>query len=290
MQTFINICKKAVFLHGAVLFILIPLSAAGLIYSFLVLGGEGIVCYASYVLSAYTLTALSFKAPKIIAFFKRMKSENKIIATLLSDRELRISISLYSSLFFNICYALFQLGIGLWHRSVWFYSISAYYFILALMRLSFIRYLRGHTPGEDMTAETRRYRFAGILLLPTSSSLSAIVFFVAIKGYTFVHHPITTIVMALYTFTSLTVAIVSMIKYKKLNSPIFSAVKAISFVSALVSLLTLEAAMLTAFGNSSEESLRSIMTAMTGAAVLLIVIAMAIYMIYKSTKALKKTT
>ena len=88
-----------------------------------------------------------------------------------------------------------------------------------------------------------------------------------------------TIAMAAYTFTTFTMAIINMVKYRKYHSPILSAVEEISFASALVSMLSLETAMLAAFGDTTDSEFSRIMTASTGACVCSIILIMAICMI-----------
>jgi hypothetical protein len=66
------------------------------------------------------------------------------------------------------------------------------------------------------------------------------------------HHQITTITIAAYTFTSLTLSIINLVKYKKYNSPIYNTAKTISLIAACVSMITLTTTMLTTFDNSDE--------------------------------------
>ena len=108
------------------------------------------------------------------------------------------------------------------------------------------------------------------------------------QGRSFEHHPVTTIAMAAYTFGALTMAIISVLRYRKYESPVFSAAKAISLAAASVSMLTLEAAMLSTFGGESEEGFYTVMTGATGAAVCLFVLGLAIFMIVRSTKEIKE--
>ena len=105
---------------------------------------------------------------------------------------------------------------------------------------------------------------------------------------TFHHHEITTITMAAYTFTSLTMAIINVFKYRKYNSPVYSASKAISLASACVSMLTLESTMLTTFGGSTMTLItKKIMLGTSGGVISVFIIVMAIYMIVQSSKKLK---
>jgi ABC-type proline/glycine betaine transport system permease subunit len=115
------------------------------------------------------------------------------------------------------------------------------------------------------------------------------VFFMVYWNRTFEHHMITAIAMAAYTFLSFTLAILNVIKYKKYQSPVFSAAKAISFASACVSMLTLTSTMLTTFQDGSmDASTQKLMLGCVGAAVVAIVTYIAIYMIVHSTKKLKE--
>ena len=139
-----------------------------------------------------------------------------------------------------------------------------------------------------MRDELTKYRTCGIVFLLMNLALALIVFFMVYWNRTFEHHMITAIAMAAYTFTAFTVAIVNVIKYKKYNSPVFSASKAISLAAALVSMLTLESTMLTTFSDETMTAAeQKWMLGATGGAISVLIIATAIYMIIVGTKKLK---
>ena len=137
-----------------------------------------------------------------------------------------------------------------------------------------------------MNSELKRYRACGIVLLFMNLALALIVFFMVYWNRTFDHHMITAIAMAAYTFTALATAIVNVVKYRKYQSPVYSASKAISLAAASVSMLTLESTMLTTFGNGEINT--RLMLGLTGGVVVAFIVAMAIYMIARATKQLKK--
>lgn len=292
MKRFIKILKALLFPPLAAVILIAVLSASMLVYSFVYLDGEGIFSYLSFALSAYALTVLCAKTPDIIRFIENTKRENRIIRRYMADPALRVKVSLYSSLTINTAYAIFQLGLGFYHSSFWFYSLAVYYILLAVMRFFLLRdvKLASFDSGENIVSELKRYRFCGISLVLMNVALAGIVFFIAWQNRGFEHHFITTIALAAFTFASLTIAIVNAVRYRKYNSPLFSAAKAISLASAAVSMLTLESAMLSAFGKDGQESFRLIMTSLTGAAVCIFVLVMAIYMIINSNKKLRKIT
>ena len=142
-----------------------------------------------------------------------------------------------------------------------------------------------------MRSELRKYRACGWIFLVMNLALTLIVFFMLYWNRTFVHHMITAITMAAYTFTSFTMAIVNVVRYRKYNSPVFSASKSISFASACVSMLTLTSTMLTAFDDGTMGALaKKMMLGSVGFAVSAIVLVMAIHMIFSGTKKLKSLT
>jgi hypothetical protein len=117
-------------------------------------------------------------------------------------------------------------------------------------------------------------------------ALALMIFFMVYWNRTFHHHEITTIAMAAYTFTAFSFAIVGLVKYRKYDSPVYSASKAISLAAACVSMLTLESTMLTTFGDGEINA--RLMLGLTGGAVVALIVTMAVYMIIRANKQLEK--
>ena len=280
--------KALLFPHIAIMIILVPIATVFLVYSMVFLGSESVAAIISYVLSAYTLTVWCFKIPYLIKFFKTFKDENKYARIWQDDTRLRVNVSLYGTLIYNTAYALLQLGMGFWHHTFWFYSLAGYYISLAVMRFFLARHTSKHKPGEKMPDELIKYRACGIVFLIMNLALALMIFFMVYWNRTFHHHEITTIALAAYTFTSLTLAIINTVKYRKYNSPVYSTSKAISLASACVSMLTLESTMLTTFGDGTMSLTgRRILLGISGGVISVFIIAMAIYMIVKGTKKIR---
>ena len=271
-----------------ILILLTPVAIALTVAALVFLPSDSIFAILVYVLAAYTLTAWCARAPRVIRFFRQFKKENKYARRWLEDARLRVNVSLYGSLALNTAYAAFHFALGVKHRTFWFSSLGIYYVFLAVMRFFLLRHSRAYRPGERMRAELRRYRACGFAFLFMNLSLACIVFFMIRWNRTFVHHEITTITMAAYTFTAFTLAIVNILKFRKYNSPIYSATKAISLAAACVSVLTLESTMMTTFGGETmSDAARMLFLGLTGAAVIVTVVVLAIYMIAQGTKKLK---
>ncbi len=261
------------------LLLLVPLATVLLILSMTLLGSESIPSYGAYVLAAYALTAVCFRIPRLVSLIKRLKTEHKLLRALSTDAHLRIRLSLNGSFVFNTAYALLQSGLGLYYRSLWYLVTAAYYFLLALMRMLLLRYTLSHKPGEDMAGELKRARLCGVALLIFSLALAGSVTYTVLFEDAESNGMIPTIAMAAYTFTTLTVAIVNVVRYRKYQSPVFSAAKRISLATAVVSMLTLESSMLAAFDNGEMDAdSRLFLLAATGFAVMVFVLYLAVSM------------
>ncbi len=281
--------KALLFPHIAIMILLVPIATVLLVGSMVFLGTESPVAYASYVLSAYTLTVWFSRIPVLIRAFRIFKAQNKYARRWQDDARLRVNVSLYGSFAWNALYGIFQLWLGFYHRTFWFCSLGAYYICLAVMRFFLVRHTRRYAPGEKMQAELVKYRACGIVLLVMNLALALIIFFMVYWNRTFEHHMITAIAMAAYTFTALTTAIVNVIKYRKYNSPVYSASKVISLAAALVSMLTLESTMLTTFGDGTmTATAQKWMLGATGGVISILIVATAISMIVMGTKKLKQ--
>jgi hypothetical protein len=280
--------KALLFPHIAIMLLLVPTATVLLVGSMVFVGTESVIAYISYVLAAYTLTVWCFKIPYLVRFFKTFKEKNKYARRWQDDARLRMNVSLYGTFAYNALYGVFQIWLGLHHKTFWFLSLGAYYICLAVMRLVLLLHTGRYAPGERMRTELKKYRATGWVFLVMNLALALIVFFMVYWNRTFEHHMLTAIAMAAYTFLSFTLAILNVIKYRKYHSPVFSAAKAISFASACVSMLTLTSTMLTTFHDGSmDATTQKLMLGCVGAAVVAVVTYIAIYMIVGSTKKLK---
>lgn len=204
------------------------------------------------------------------------------------DVRFRMTCTLTGSFVMNVLYAAMQLFLGLHADTNWFYCLSAYYALLALLRWMLLSNVRKGHIGGDLLYEYKRYRFCGWVLLVINQALVSIVVLIVRWNRGYSYHEITTIALATYTFYSLTMAIINIVRFRKFNSPILSAGKVLSLTCACVSMLSLETAMISAFGEGDNALFRTVMTSLTGGAVCLLVLAMAMYMIVHATKEMKK--
>lgn len=288
MERLKKIVNKLLFPHMALVLVLFPVSMALLICSMVFLGTESVLSYVSYMFSFYSLTIVCLRIPQIIEFIKKYKNSNKLLVRYQNDINFRINLSLYLSLVLNIAYSIFQLCLGLYHKSFWFISMSVYYVLLSLMRFYLVNHTKKNKPGEDLLIEYKRYNICGWVMLLMNLTVTAIIFFIIYFDRTFYHHQITTIALAAYTFLTFSLSIYNFIKYRKYNSPVYSAAKSINLVAACVSMMTLTTTMLTTFGGEDVVEYKKLLLTMVGVVVSLFILAISIQIIIFTSKNIKK--
>lgn len=283
-----NVMKRMLFPPPLLTALLCMLSVAGLIYSFAVADGTDVLSIVAYTVSFYTLVVVCLRVPDIVHFVKHFCRENPYYGLVKNDIQLRMNMSLLFSLLWNAGYALWQLVLGLYHRSPWYYAMALYYILLAAMRMLLGQHIRTHAPGIKRREEWRRYRWCGMGLLMMNLMLQVFIFYYVNELRVVRHHEITTIAMATYTFAALVMAVRNVVRYRRYESPVCSAAKAISLAAAAISMLSLENSMLATFSKPESTHFRTLMLAISGTVVVMLILCMAIWMIRNATKNLNR--
>lgn len=285
-----TVYKKLLFPPLWLIIVLSLVSAAALVTVFVKAWDDTPVAYVIYALSAYTLTvACIFFAKTFPVYYQKTKQKayrHPLANRYMTDAAFKVRISLYVSLTVNLVYSMFKLISGVLYSSFWWGAVAVYYILLALLRFLLLRYMRNDKGERRLLHEYRRYRLCSILMLIVNLSLSGIVFQMVWQNKGYAYPGVLIFAAAAYTFYTVTISIIDIIRYRKYQSPILSASKAIRFAAALVSLLSLETAMLAQFGD--DRNFSRLMTACTGAGVCIIVLTISVYMIIRSSKAIKK--
>lgn len=255
---------------------------------------EPVIAYISYFLSAYAFIITITGVTGIVRFVRRGINKHPLVrkaldiplvSRYLREDMFRAETGLYQGFFINLLYAGIKMFSGILYRSVWFITLAVYYILLAVMRASLLHYVR--KAGKNKVSEWKRYRLCGIILLFMNIALTGIVILVIHQNSGFEYPGMLIYVMAMYAFYATITAVRNVVKFRKYGNPVMSAAKVINLTAALVSMLSLETAMLTQFGAADDPLFRQIMTASTGAGISIIVLGMAVFMIVWSTKQLK---
>ncbi|MCM1221003.1 MAG: hypothetical protein NC548_41615 [Lachnospiraceae bacterium] len=286
---------KKIFILPPVPTVLISVPAYLLVIYTLTKGNVNpVITYLSYLFSAYALIITVTGITGIVRLMRHGMEQNPFVRKMrgipLVDRYLkedtfRAETALYQGFVTSLFYAGVKMFSGIFYHSVWFTALAFYYILLALMRASLLHYVR--KSEKNMALEWRRYRLCGIILLFMNAALTGIIVLVVRRNSGFVYPGVLIYIMALYAFYATITAVLNIIKFRRYGSPVLSAGKVISLTAALVSMLSLETAMLTQFGAADDADFRQIMTGCTGAGISMIVLGMAVFMIVRSTKQLK---
>lgn len=191
-------------------------------------------------------------------------------------KALRLARNPYTSLALNFAYALGNCIMGFGIHSWWFITIGAYYAVLAVTRFSVLKIQR--KANGDCAIEYFARRFTGVLLLLLSFCIVGINILSAVKDRGTVFHEIVMIAIATYTFTKITLAIIGMVKSKKVSSPVAQTLRNISLTDACVSIYTLQRSMLVSFPGLETKEIQ-LFNILTGTGVWLIVLFLGINLI-----------
>lgn len=284
--------KRLIFLPLWLMITLTVICAALLTLVFIKGWDDSVIAYIVYVLSFYTLCVICAFCVRVlpvqIKHAKQKVYDNKYGNKYLTDVMFRTHISLYRSLGVNLLYVAVNLVSALIYKTAWFAIFAMYYIILAVMRFLLVKYVRNNQIGSNMLGEWKRARVCACILTLINLLLSGAILMIMYQNRGFEYHGILIYIMAMYTFYITTAAIVNIIKYRKYNSPVLSSANCVSLAAALVSMLALETAMLSAFGTETSLQTKRILVSATGAGIAVILLTISSYMIIKSTLEINK--
>lgn len=282
---------KALCPHGLVAILFVAVSAALLFYAFVIPDANPVVSYAGYAFSAYTLAVVCIRIPRMFGGVKKSLYSNKYSNRFLTDRKLRTEFFLYLSCGISTFYAVFKFCAGVYYRSIWLGALAVYYLIICFMRFGLMKRYRHNLQYEDEREQRlfglKSYRFCGILMFVLNSAITGLVVQLIWKGETYRYPGVLIYVFATYAFYCVGMAVRNMAKHRKLETPILAATKMLSFACALMSILALQTAMLTQFGDGQEAFAR-LMNALTGTAVCLLIFGLAVWMVRRASREIKR--
>jgi len=254
---------------------------------------QQVIAYVVYVLAFYTLSVVTVFCitvlPKKYRSIKEKVLANPLGNRYVTDKEFRTKVSLNLSLAINLLYVAINILSWYLYHSWWFVCLAVYYTILSVMRFLLVRYVRLNPIGVNRYGELKRALTCSYIMLLLNFFLSGAVLMVVYQDKGYEYHGIMIYVMAMFTFYNTTTAIIDLIRYRHLESPVMAAAKGISMAAALVSMLNLETAMFAQFGADMAKEDQQLMIMLTGAGISIAVIAIAVFMIAHCTKEIKKT-
>jgi len=273
---------------------LICLSALAIVFAF---GYNNTAfAYIVYPLSAYALAAFVVGFPKMKSeikafvysenFFGCLKSlvkGNKYGNRIITDVALRVQISLYATLSFDLIYAVFRIVAAWYYLSFWFATEALFYMILSGVRFMLSRFVS--KSRDDLRHELLAYRFCGYLLFVMNAALTVVVHQMIHQGRGYHFPGLLIYAAAVYAFICLIVASVQIAKYRKYKSPVLSAVKVINLTKALVAMFSLQIAMFASFGGDKSSEL--MMNNISGGILCFSIFSLAVFMVIRASNNLR---
>ena len=279
-----ELLKKILYPNKFIGFILFNLGFGLLIYVFSCHLENTPIAYVSYLSSAYALIIFCTWFYEDCKFSNDFIKTSKIYDFYKKHFLLFTKASLYSSLSINLIYGIFELVTGIYYKSWWFVTFAVYYLLLCIIKISLVKNMNNNS--SNLKKEYKKLKSTVIILLFLNLVLTGIVTLIITKNQVINYSGFLIYIVALYDFYLIINAIVNVIKYRKNNSPILIASKCVNLTVAMISMISLEIAMIYQFGNN-ESTFKLIMTGSMGLAICLINTFMAIYMIVKANNNLK---
>lgn len=218
------------------------------------------VSYFAYLYSTYALVILCAWLPDL---FRRGKSgaagwlERTADAhegagrvyVAMTDAEQRMRALLVPSLAFNLGYAAFKLGVGIWLDSWWMIATGAYYAILASLRYSLLRTFMAKGGKKDDVRDWKVYRDTAFQMLFLTVAMNGLIVQTVRHGEAYQYPGALIYVFALYAFVKIIAAVTSLVRESPEENVILAASRCIGFACALMSMVALQTAMISRFGD-----------------------------------------
>ena len=185
---------------------------------------------------------------------------------------------------FNLLYALWGLGTGIFYRSAWFGAMAVYYLLLCTLKFFIIktdmRYKQNSDSQKSELKALRRYKNCGWLLGLLNLFIVGIVILIIKRDESAKYSGIVLWVMGGYTAVRMVISALNLRRLRDLTDPLLSASKTLGISVTLMSMFSLQTALLERF--CRDEALRRELNGLVGFAICIMEIALAIYMITKS--------
>lgn len=274
--------------------LLVPVLSFGLLILVFVSGStECAPAYGVYGMAAYSLTIWIASLPPLVRRLQTAVERSRPVQAVRrsalgerygSDGAFRRIVRMCPGMTANLLYAVFRLAAGALYRSVWFLSMGVYYLVLGGLRVYLFIGYRRHSPSS----ERRCYRRTAWLLFLLNIPMGGMIWLMVRTDAGYSYPGSLLYLSALYTFYSMTVSVIGVVRLRGADSPIVSAVQVLNAVAAMMSVLGLQTAMMAQF--SAEDALyRRRMNTITGSFLYGIVLCVALYMLWHSRKRKERT-
>lgn len=243
---------------------------------------KGALAILSYVLFAFAAISLSYAvyltvrlAPKLKRAIMAMLCRRAFTRRLISDFGFRTVMFAGLSFFVNVLFSAFNAYMGIRYKSIWYGALAAYYLCLSLLRGATVFF------GSRKNRGLQWYTATGGILLVTTLALSAAVAQMVFGSGTFSYAGWTIYAVAAYAFYKIVMAILNVVRSSKHDWSV-QAIRNVGLADASVSILALQTALLTTFGEGVAAA--KPFNAVTGSLVCVLVVTLGVWMLVKGIK------
>ena len=205
----------------------------------------------------------------------RYRARTAVGQRLQADRRFRIVASATATLAMNLLYGTGHAVLGLMDGSVWLLVMAVYYILLGMMRFGAVLTEYKHA------SERFVMRFCGGMLMVLALVMGAATVISLIQERAVPHGIVIMLIIAIYTFWKMTMAIVHTVQAHQSGTPLTRTIRNITLASALASLMTMQRSMLVSFQGEATAQEMMILNICTGAAVCLLVFLMGLNMVFE---------
>lgn len=229
--------------------------------------------FLTYAVYAFVICAKRIKRA-LTGWLKKFRFTNRLI----SDFGFRTLFFSAISFLLNAAFALFEGILAIVGHSVWYGALAGYYLVLSVLR--FVVVLFGaKTPKDDVCRRANIYEACGAALFVLTLALSVAVVQMVLFDKAFAYAGLMIYAAAAYAFIKIALAVRNLVKAKKYDDFAVQSLRNINFAAALVSMLGLQTALISAF---SEGGGMRFMNAVSGGIVCFAIAGMGVYMIIRS--------
>ena len=185
--------------------------------------------------------------------------------SLREDYHFRTVYTTRISAFITFGFTVFNGMIGFLYRSVWNISICIYYVLLAIVRRIIVRSQRKTADkNQDKEIIKKTYAVTHIILILIDLALVVPISLMVIGARNYTFGMIPAISMAAYTTYRMTMSIIHYLKSKRNENRFIRVIRTINLQDTLVSVLTLQNALIIANGDDMASMMRLTMWTSAG--------------------------
>lgn len=244
---------------------------------------------------------LGFAVYNTVIFIKSGVPKTKV-CTLMHKTEIGGKIfdsNMFRTVFFTyISFAInagfaFVKGVAGWMTSsIWLIMLSAYYFVLCIIKMTLLQSARKMRFAEDENEKKLRewhaYGHCGTMLMVLTFILQGTVILIIDYNNGFSYKGTLIYAVAFYDFYCFISAVVYIIKERKKHSPIVESIKTVKLVASLMALLSLQTAMFANFADNADRAFKTRMNIILGSAVCIFTFSMGLFMVIRAYRKKKE--